>query len=218
MIVSDQQPYLFPYAGIVAKQAVSDVHVVLADIRYRPEDKLAIFRLPDGGSFQPQMIVDESDDCLIRSVTLGGTAKFKRALEQTLLTRKCRMRDRFAEVIDTIYEGMPYMQLWADMTDVHLSAVQKKQPLLVISEVPPEGENTFERNLDRLEREVDTEMMTSYLCGPNVRSYHDPKHDRYDHVMVVMEARDPSPMSVAYSVARHEEVCLGDYSYSKLKA
>lgn len=169
MRVSDHQPFLFGHEGYWSKIAVSDVHVVMADVRYRKEDKLTRATLSTGASFAA-VLVSEDDGYQITSMVLADARKLRTSIEQNLMTRKHQFRHRLEPILYLLDDGMSYMALWHGMARVMMSHCAIRTRIVTSSEAPV-GESTFERNSDRLASCLNLERLDEYVCGPKMEVY-----------------------------------------------
>jgi hypothetical protein len=191
--ISDHQPFLFGHEGYWSKIAVSDVHVVMADVRYRKEDKLTRATLSTGMSFSA-VLVSEDEGTQITSMVLDDARKLRTSIEQTLMTKKHMYRDRLEPMMYLLENGTSYMAIWHSMMKIMMSHCAIKTRILTSSEAPT-GESTFERNIDRLGSCVNLDRMDEYVCGPKMEAYKQ-GCDPCPTQLLIHEMPAPSPLSL----------------------
>lgn len=169
MRISDHQPYLFGHQGYWSKIASSDVHVIMADVLYRKEDKLAHGVTSRGQQFQAQLRLADSG-VRIADLRLVQTRKLRCSIEQHLMSKHHRYRHRLEPFIDKLTDDVPYMDMMLEAFHIVIGFTGiKTWP--VVSFETPSGSTTFARNLNRLTVVHGFTAADEYVCGPHVTDY-----------------------------------------------
>lgn len=193
MRVSDHQPFLFGHEGYWSKIAAADVHVVMADVRYRPEDKLTTCRLSDTISFAG-MLRSSVQNPRIADMDLTKANKLRASVEQLLMNKSMPYRDRLAPMLPMLLEGQPYLSLWLQMSII-VSPYLPGETKLDMALEPPSGTTPFGRNLNRLSGRGIPSEGTEYVCGPALQQYVDLRSEQCPMPLLLHTMQNPSPIS-----------------------